>query len=70
MFNPRRVRRTESSVIGRKKVSLSWQKRYGAAGYQYDAGDGHLRAVIRRPTNVAELERAVNALERQHESPS
>jgi len=67
MFNPKAGKKTDLQIMEEGVAAL--QKRYGEAGYQYDAVMALYAHDFVEPTNVANLERAVKLWNRHHESP-
>ncbi|HLE63748.1 MAG TPA: hypothetical protein VI750_11430, partial [Pyrinomonadaceae bacterium] len=67
MFNPKSGKKTELQIMEEGVAAL--QKRYGDAGYQFDAVLALYAHDFVEPTNVANLERAVNLWNSKHESP-
>ena len=67
MFNPRAGEKTDLQIMEQGVAEL--QKRYGEAGYQYDAVMAIYAHDFVEPTNVANLERAVKLWNSKHESP-
>ena len=67
MFNPKAGKKTDLQIMEEGVAEL--QKRYGEAGYQYDAVLAIYAHDFVEPTNVANLERAVKLWNTHHESP-
>ncbi len=67
MFNPKAGKKTDLQIMEEGVAEL--QKRYGEAGYQYDAVMAIYAHDFVEPTNVANLERAVKLWNSHHESP-
>jgi hypothetical protein len=67
MFNPKAGKKTDLQIMEEGVAEL--QKRYGAAGYQYDAVMAIYAHDFVEPTNVANLERAVKLWNSKHDSP-
>ena len=67
MFNPKAGKKTDLQIMEEGVAAL--QKRYGEAGYQYDAVMALYAHDFVEPTNVANLERAVNLWNSHHEIP-
>ncbi|HAF22614.1 MAG TPA: hypothetical protein DCK93_06820, partial [Blastocatellia bacterium] len=67
MFNPKAGKKTDLQIMEEGVAAL--QKRYGDAGYQYDAVMAIYAHDFIEPTNVANLERAVKLWNSHHESP-
>jgi hypothetical protein len=67
MFNPKAGKKTDLQIMEEGVAEL--QKRYGEAGYQYDAVMAIYAHDFVEPTNVANLERAVRLWNSHHESP-
>ena len=67
MFNPKSAKKTELQIMEEGVAAL--QKRYGDAGYGYDAVMALYAHDFVEPTNVANLERAVKLWNSKHESP-
>ena len=67
MFNPKAGKKTDLQIMEEGVAAL--QKRYGDAGYQYDAVMALYAHDFVEPTNVANLERAVKLWNSKHESP-
>jgi Glycosyl hydrolases family 38 N-terminal domain len=67
MFNPKAGKKTDLQIMEEGVAVL--QKRYGDAGYQYDAVMVLYAHDFVEPTNVANLERAVKLWNSQHDSP-
>jgi hypothetical protein len=67
MFNPKAGKKTDLQIMEEGVAAL--QKRYGDAGYQYDAVMALYAHDFVEPTNVANLERAVKLWNSTHESP-
>ncbi len=67
MFNPNAGKKTDLQIMEEGVVAL--QKRYGEAGYQYDAVMAIYAHDFVEPTNVANLERAVKLWNSHHDVP-
>jgi len=67
MFNPKSGKKTDLQIMEEGVAAL--QKRYGEAGYGYDAVMALYAHDFVEPTNVANLERAVKLWNSKHESP-
>ena len=67
MFNPKAGKKTELQIMEEGVAAL--QKRYGDAGYAYDAVMALYAHDFVEPTHVANLERAVKLWNSKHESP-
>ena len=67
MFNPKAGKKTDLQIMEEGVAAL--QKRYGDAGYEYDAVMALYAHDFVEPTNVANLERAVKLWNDRHESP-
>lgn len=67
MFNPQAGKKTDLEIMEEGVAAL--QKRYGDAGYAYDAVMALYAHDFVEPTNVANLERAVKLWNSKHESP-
>lgn len=67
MFNPKSGKKTDLEIMEEGVAAL--QKRYGDAGYSYDAVMALYAHDFVEPTNVANLERAVKLWNSKHESP-
>jgi hypothetical protein len=67
MFNPKAGKKTDLEIMEEGVAAL--QKRYGDAGYGYDAVMALYAHDFVEPTNVANLERAVKLWNSKHESP-
>jgi len=67
MFNPKAGKKTDLQIMEEGVAEL--QRRYGAAGYKYDAVMAIYAHDFVEPTNVANLERAVKLWNSKHESP-
>ena len=67
MFNPKSGKKTDLQIMEEGVAAL--QKRYGEAGYAYDAVMALYAHDFVEPTNVANLERAVKLWNSKHESP-
>ena len=67
MFNPKSGKKTDLQIMEEGVAAL--QKRYGEAGYRYDAVIALYAHDFVEPTNVANLERAVKLWNSQHKSP-
>lgn len=67
MFNPKSGKKTDLQIMEEGVAAL--QKRYGDAGYGYDAVMALYAHDFVEPTNVANLERAVKLWNGQHKSP-
>lgn len=68
MFNPKAGKKTDLQIMEEGVGELL--KRYGTAGYQYDAVLAIYAHDFVEPTNVANLERAVKLWNSKHESPT
>jgi glycosyl hydrolase family 38 len=67
MFNPHSGKKTDLEIMEEGVAAL--QKRYGEAGYAYDAVMALYAHDFVEPTNVANLERAVKLWNSKHDSP-
>jgi hypothetical protein len=67
MFNPKAGKKTDHQIMEEGVAAM--QKRYGDAGYQYDAVMVLYAHDFVEPTNVANLERAVKLWNSKHDSP-
>lgn len=67
MFNPKSGKKTDLQIMEEGVAAL--QKRYGEAGYGYDAVMALYAHDFVEPTNVANLERAVKLWNSKHASP-
>lgn len=67
MFNPHSGKKTDLEIMEEGVAAL--QKRYGDAGYAYDAVMALYAHDFVEPTNVANLERAVKLWNSKHDSP-
>lgn len=67
MFNPKAGKKTDREIMEEGVAAL--QKRYGDAGYPYDAVMAMYSHDFLRPENVANLERAVKLWNGSHDSP-
>jgi hypothetical protein len=67
MFNPKAGKKTPLEIMETGVAEL--QKRYGDAGYKYDAVMALYAHDFVEPTNVANLERAVKLWNDNHDSP-